>query len=255
MAQIAVEMGVDGHRADITMIKTATTIAAYHERTFVTEEDVRLAAELVLPHRMRRKPFDEPKAEGEKLEETIQKQREKRHQHPPHKEKNSSKEETNDRDKENKAEKPDASLEVTFDVGESFPVKRLISPPDDIVRRGSGRRSKTKTESKSGRYVRSAIPKDKTDDIAFDATFRAAAPHQLGREKNGNAIVVEKSDIRQKVREKKIGNTLLFLVDASGSMGANQRMVETKGARLPQNLSPQPMLIWNWIVHPIFENQ
>jgi len=229
VAQIAVDMGVDGHRADITMIKTAQTIAAYHERTEVTEEDVRLAAELVLPHRMRRKPFQEPKAEQEKLEKTIRKAKgqegkkamgEKREK------------ENNDRNEENKSEKSDASSEVTFDVGDSFPVKRLISPPDDIVRRGSGRRSKTKTESKSGRYVRSAIPKDKTDDIAFDATFRAAAPHQLGREKNGNAIVVEKSDIRQKVREKKIGNTLLFLVDASGSMGANQRMVETKGAVL-----------------------
>jgi magnesium chelatase subunit D len=54
----------------------------------------------------------------------------------------------------------------------------------------------------------------------------------LGREKNGNAIAIEKSDIRQKVREKKIGNTILFLVDASGSMGANQRMIETKGAIL-----------------------
>jgi magnesium chelatase subunit D len=229
VAQIAVDMGVDGHRADIAMIKTARTIAAYHERTEVTEEDVRLAAELVLPHRMRRKPFQKPEAEQEKLEKTIRKAKgqdgkrargEKREK------------ENNDRNEENKSEKSDASSEITFDVGESFPVKRLISPLDDIKRNGSGRRSKTKTESKSGRYVRSAIPNGKINDIAFDATFRAAAPHQLGREKNGNAIVVEKSDIRQKVREKKIGNTILFLVDASGSMGANQRMIETKGAIL-----------------------
>ncbi|MCK4422847.1 MAG: VWA domain-containing protein, partial [Candidatus Omnitrophica bacterium] len=45
-------------------------------------------------------------------------------------------------------------------------------------------------------------------------------------------LIIEPRDIRQKVREKKIGNTIMFVVDSSGSMGANRRMVETKGAIL-----------------------
>lgn len=57
-AEISIELGVDGHRADITMLKTAKTLAAYHGRTVVEKEDVFEAAELVLPHRMRRNPFD-----------------------------------------------------------------------------------------------------------------------------------------------------------------------------------------------------
>jgi Mg-chelatase subunit ChlI len=72
ITSIAIEMNVDGHRADIAMLKTAQTIAAYHHRDEVTEDDVREAAELVLSHRMRRKPFQEPKVDKEKLEQALQ---------------------------------------------------------------------------------------------------------------------------------------------------------------------------------------
>jgi len=72
IAKIAVDMQVDGHRADIFMMKTSRTIAAYHQRTEVTEEDVKEAAELVLPHRMRKRPFQEPKMEQKQLEQSIQ---------------------------------------------------------------------------------------------------------------------------------------------------------------------------------------
>lgn len=57
-AEIAIELGVDGHRADITMLKTAKTLAAYYGRNHLVKDDVFEAAELVLPHRMRRNPFD-----------------------------------------------------------------------------------------------------------------------------------------------------------------------------------------------------
>jgi Mg-chelatase subunit ChlI len=58
IAEISIELGVDGHRADITMLKTAKTLAAYNHRTDVNRDDIFEAAELVLPHRMRRNPFD-----------------------------------------------------------------------------------------------------------------------------------------------------------------------------------------------------
>jgi magnesium chelatase subunit D len=77
VSQICVDMGVDGHRADITMMKTSITLAAFNGRTEVLEEDVKEAAELVLPHRMRRKPFDNPSEKQDKLNESIEKQREK----------------------------------------------------------------------------------------------------------------------------------------------------------------------------------
>jgi magnesium chelatase subunit D len=68
-------------------------------------------------------------------------------------------------------------------------------------------------------------------DVALDATLRSAAPYQLGRKNPNNlAVVVYSQDIREKIREKRIGNFLLFLVDASGSMGAKGRMSASKGA-------------------------
>lgn len=58
-ADICIQIGVDGHRADITLIKTAVTHAALKGRLQVTKEDILEAAKLALPHRMRRKPFEE----------------------------------------------------------------------------------------------------------------------------------------------------------------------------------------------------
>lgn len=55
-AKISITLGVDGHRADITLIKTAETIAAVAGHTEVTKEDIREASRLALPHRMRRRP-------------------------------------------------------------------------------------------------------------------------------------------------------------------------------------------------------
>jgi len=59
VATISIKLEVDGHRADITMIKTAMTLAAYAGRQQVISGDIKEAAKLVLPHRMRRRPFEE----------------------------------------------------------------------------------------------------------------------------------------------------------------------------------------------------
>ncbi len=76
------------------------------------------------------------------------------------------------------------------------------------------------------------LPKGKTRDIAFDATIRIAACHQKNRNKGTLAVRVNAEDIREKVREKRTGATILFAVDASGSMGAQKRMGAVKGAVL-----------------------
>jgi magnesium chelatase subunit D len=76
------------------------------------------------------------------------------------------------------------------------------------------------------------IPQSPSIEISFDATFRAAAPHQIHRDRGDLALAIEYPDLREKRKSKRIGHTILFLVDASGSMGADQRMVRTKGAIL-----------------------
>jgi len=67
-AQLAIVLEVDGHRADITVIKTALTLAAFAGRTTVTADDIRQAAHLALPHRMRRRPFEEGVLDWDKIE-------------------------------------------------------------------------------------------------------------------------------------------------------------------------------------------
>ena len=115
-------------------------------------------------------------------------------------------------------------------------MKRLATPVLDQMQRSSrGRRSKSRSNSKTGRYVDNTIPRGKVEDLAFDATLRAAAPFQSRRKRGSSgegALLIEKSDLREKVRERKVGNLVVFVVDASGSMAAQERMTATKGAIL-----------------------
>ncbi len=248
ISQICVDMGVDGHRADITMMKTSITLAAFNGRTDVLEEDVKEAAELVLSHRMRSKPFENHSDKQDKLDESIEKHREKQkknekernkqehqkqeHKENPEKSHEQPEEQQPDNPQDQTEGQPNAASETVFAMGESYQIKQFAPEFHRSNRKGSGRRSKTLAGSKQGRYIKSTIPHEKTTDLAFDATLRAAAPFQSVREKNGNAIIIHNSDFRKKIREKKIGNLVLFIVDASGSMGAQQRMVASKGAVL-----------------------
>jgi magnesium chelatase subunit D len=84
--------------------------------------------------------------------------------------------------------------------------------------------------------VGSALPRGgPLHDLALDATLRAAAPHQRARRASAlapRALHLERRDFRQKVREARAGTSVLFVVDASGSMAARRRMAAVKGAIL-----------------------
>jgi Mg-chelatase subunit ChlD len=119
-------------------------------------------------------------------------------------------------------------------TGETFRPRRLNTPLDKLTRKQAGRRSLTRTDRKHGRYIKARPAGDRTDDIAFDATFRAAAPYQKRREARRKRIAfsIEKTDLQRKVRVKRVANLVLFLVDASWSMAVAERMNATKGAIL-----------------------
>ncbi|MBW1927036.1 MAG: ATP-binding protein [Deltaproteobacteria bacterium] len=59
IASCCLDVGVDGHRGDIIILKAAKTLAAYHSRREVVPEDIEAAAGLALPHRVRRQPLQE----------------------------------------------------------------------------------------------------------------------------------------------------------------------------------------------------
>lgn len=101
-------------------------------------------------------------------------------------------------------------------------MKRLYIP---------GRRIETLLSDNRGSYVRVQMPNE-LKDIAFDATVRAAAPHQKNREHNSISITICDQDIREKSRVGKVSVTCVFVVDISGSMGAEKRMESAKGAVL-----------------------
>jgi len=71
IAQICVTFNVDGHRADIMIERTARTNAAYEGRERITNDDIIEAAEMVLPHRMRKKPFEEEEFSAEQLRAVV----------------------------------------------------------------------------------------------------------------------------------------------------------------------------------------
>jgi magnesium chelatase subunit D len=72
------------------------------------------------------------------------------------------------------------------------------------------------------------------NDLAFDATLRAAAPFQKqrGELRKRVAFAIRSSDYYRKIRVKKAANLVLFVVDASWSMAVAERMAATKGAIL-----------------------
>lgn len=76
VAELMSEMKVDGHRADIVILKTALAHAAFNKRQRITQEDILTAAELALPHRLKRQPFQDTTVQFQELAERLEKVRE-----------------------------------------------------------------------------------------------------------------------------------------------------------------------------------
>ena len=219
IASICIEFEVHGHRADFLIARAAKTIAAYNQRKTVTEEDVEKAAELVLPHRLRRLPFEEPQPVTDRVKRIVQQR------------KISVTTITNESREVGKGhdvgEVRSAALADTQQKRLDKPLliterRRITIKPkkDNKQRSGSGRRTRT-LSTNSGKYVKAKMPQGKTTDIAMDATIRAAAIRQ-------GDLNIEKADLREKVRAKKVSSVIMFVVDASGSMAAMEGVDLTK---------------------------
>lgn len=239
------EANAEGHRADIAMKEAVKAVAAFHGRDEITKDDVDEAAYFVLPHRMRpgMQQEEEEHSQSEEQQEEEPENNEHKDDHHRDEETPPEHEEQEDRDDTDDSNEPQESdaeasgsgkfktVTKAFATGDDFKVIDFSHKKDRQERKGTGRRTQTKTTSTSGRYIYPSVNR-RNNDLALDATIRAAAPYQRKREKNGMALSVRDEDIREKVRQKKISNLLVFVVDASGSMGAVKRMTEAKGAVL-----------------------
>jgi magnesium chelatase subunit D len=156
---------------------------------------------------------ENPAQPGEQFQEQFQEQPEEQAEEQPH-----------DRDQ---APRPGGRATVTAS-GATFRARRL-----EVAGKGNGaagRRSRAYTDG--GRTVGATRPPAKPRDVHPIATLAAAAPHQLRRGRTGTGLLIHASDLRERRREGRESNLVLFLVDASGSMAARRRMEAVKGAVL-----------------------
>lgn len=240
---------VDGMRADIVMARTATTLAAWAGRTVVLAEDVRQAALLALPHRRRRNPFDAPGLDEDKLDDTLEEfgggdgapeddpdpdgpgGGGQPPQDGPQGPQDGSTDpaEASAQPEEGEGGRPAGGGEQSsVRAAEPFRTKMLSVP--GLGEGAAGRRSRARTDH--GRTTGARRPRGALTKLHLAATIRAAAPHQRARGRTGRGLVVRRDDLRQANREGREGNLVLFVVDASGSMAARQRMSAVKGAVL-----------------------
>ncbi|MEU0008868.1 putative cobaltochelatase [Streptomyces sp. NPDC006314] len=238
---------VDGMRADIVMARTATALAAWAGRTDVLAEDVRQAALLALPHRRRRNPFDAPGLDEDKLDDTLEQfsgddgdgEDDPDPDGPGGGGGQPAPDDSGPEGDGGGAAQPEAGEggRPQASGSQEQPAARAVEPfrtkvlsVPGIGEGAAGRRSRARTEH--GRTTGSRRPRGALTKLHLAATVQAAAPHQRARGRSGPGLVIRRDDLRQATREGREGNLVLFVVDASGSMAARQRMSAVKGAVL-----------------------
>ncbi|WP_433208419.1 magnesium chelatase subunit D family protein [Nocardia sp. CA-107356] len=302
IAALCASFDVDGMRADLVVARTATAHAAWRGASAVAEEDVRVAAELALPHRRRRDPFDEPGISEEQLDEAMREAGEE-----AARESESSgdsgefgmdagtsgrtRAEGTDADQwpENDPDgdgpdggspkggqdnggpddrgrdegRANSGLSDNDDLGSdgsgnggpddrgpddngpdspnggggtaaegrtAAPATSVVTPPrwevPGVGEGAAGRRSRAQT--RQGRTVRSST--DTSAGLHLLGTVFAAAPHQRSRGRSAGPLKLDADDLRGAYREGREGNLVVFVVDASGSMAARDRLSAVTGA-------------------------
>lgn len=240
MLELAVHLsnsvGITGLRGHLSLVSTAQSIAALNDHLEIQISDLEEAAKLCLPHRASRPPPAPPSTEeiedevddNESHKDDTNNDEDPRNNEAPRE--SPKDEEREDHHNEPSVPQPE---ETVFDIeGEHRTPDGLFHNKKRLTSTNSrkGRRDVAISMDGTGRYTRSRIPESRCREIALDATIRAAVPFQSRRERGEMAISLASTDIREKVRERRSGCTIMFLVDASGSLGARRRMASVKGA-------------------------
>ena len=227
IAALCAAFDVDGMRADLVVARTAVAHAAWREAHAVTEEDIRVAAELALPHRRRRDPFDDPGLDPDRLDEAMEQTRDT----------------VDDSDPDPEPDPPNGGGASQSDTDYSAPQRnsssrtRPSAAPSGVFRTRTlvvpgvgegapGRRSRAR--NRTGTVVSSTSEPNQGHGVHVFATLLAAARRQQrpGRPRPAP------DDVRRAIREGREGNLVIFVVDASGSMAARDRMAAVSGATL-----------------------
>ncbi|MFX1386742.1 MAG: magnesium chelatase subunit D family protein [Promethearchaeota archaeon] len=225
IAKLSIKLKIDSHRADITINLTAKTIAAFHGRTNVIDEDIKIAAKLALAHRLRKLPFEEQSIDEEDIEKIFEEQdkqetqnlNKNEHEHLKHEEILNLKEEV-------------FGIDTEISTDRILEKKRFLK--DLNV---SGQRILHPTHDKRGKYIGGQKPKNfdfkSSSDIAILETINKAVlePDNKIALSNGEKLEIKNEHIHIKKRIGKSSYLFIFCVDASGSMGVSERMRAVKG--------------------------
>jgi magnesium chelatase subunit D len=228
IAALCAAFDVDGMRADLVLARTAVAHAAWRGATTVEEQDIRVAAELALPHRRRRDPFDDHGIDRDQLDEALaQAGAESTGDPEPDRDPPGGGQAANE-----PGPQPDSPS-----AGNPAPT-RQSAPPSTVFRTRAmsvpgvgegapGRRSRARNTS--GSVVVAADPSDAdAHGLHLFATLLSAAEHAAG----AGRLRPQPDDVRRAIREGREGNLVIFVVDASGSMAARDRMSAVSGATL-----------------------
>jgi len=233
IAALCAAFDVDGMRADLVVARTAVAHAAWRGAGTVGEEDIRVAAELALPHRRRRDPFDDPGIDPADLDAALDAARAADDDPDPDP---SGGGQSAEPDGEPAAAQPDtaasnggssnAASQPSPSAAPSalFRTRALRVPgvgDGDAGRRSAGRNS-------SGAVVRPSPTPDTGHGLHPFATVLAAAERSTAP----GPIRPAAQDIRRALRIGRESNLVIFVVDASGSMAARDRMAAVAGAAL-----------------------
>ena len=231
IAALCAAFDVDGMRADLVMARTAVAHAAWRGASVVEEQDIRAAAELALPHRRRRDPFDDPGIDPGQLDEALSEAAaaadaefgpdDDPEPDPPGRDSATDGDAQPQTPQSNSSQsdsaRPAAAPSATFRT-------RALTVPG-VGTGQSGRRSAAFTST--GVAVRAATRGDGHGVHLFATVLGAAERHD-----HPGPLRPLPEDLRRAVRVGREGNLVIFVVDASGSMAARDRMAAVSGAAL-----------------------
>jgi len=229
IAALCAAFDVDGMRADLVVARTAAAHAAWRGANAVEEQDIRVAAELALPHRRRRDPFDDPGIDRDQLDEALARAGAEDPQPDPEPDPPGGGQSANDPAPQTNSHSPKPSAPPTKPSAPPSKVFRTRALTVPGVGEGApGRRSRARNAS--GKVVTAADAGDTSSGahgLHLFATLLSAA------ERAGDGPLRPRpDDIRRAIREGREGNLVIFVVDASGSMAARDRMAAVGGATL-----------------------
>jgi magnesium chelatase subunit D len=231
IAALCAAFDVDGMRADLVVARTAVAHAAWRGAETVVEDDIRVAAELALPHRRRRDPFDDPGLDPGRLDEAMAEARDSADQpesEPEHDPEppggGGESAPANDAEFQMPQRNSSSTARPSAAPSAVFRTKALVVP--GVGEGAPGRRSRAR--NRTGTVISSTTQPGDGHGVHIFATLLAAAGRQRGPGRPRPAA----DDVRLAVREGREGNLVIFVVDASGSMAARDRMAAVSGATL-----------------------